>query len=1399
MLDQSSVVKNDVLSSVSDWYEWLSGEEQKTVNAYRTKPELFIGHFRRERDTTAEYKGREVLELLQNAADAAKKIGQQGQVLIELSPAGLIVANSGAAFSTGGVQSLQTPDFSPKFNEGVYIGNKGLGFRAVLNWSDWPVILSQSLALTYCEQYLTRKTEQLCQASPELNSLVQDESQRLNGSVSPGLPFPAFSENGDLSEYMTEASQKAVYQRCQELHLDEKYTTVIGMPFKSEDLYEVAKLQIQTLRPEILLFVHHLDKIAFRLHDEDEYNWSRIKDDDSQMMVMKNGAPIGIWRVFHYEGIVPKEEVDDSQQGQVQFELIVAVPEVQDCGELVASPLFSHFPTNILMPIPVVCHASLELDQSRNHILDKNSNRYVLHELAGFVATIAEQRAVQYPAGCNAGFRLLIPLRSSYPHDLEQMVFPEALLNAARTKCIVPTLGGKAVRYDQAYSVDGADESWLPAEVFEDVTPIADVSERDFFKKLGVKALSDSDFRQRLLAIENLSLGERVRLIVGLIENCVSSSVHSSALLLSSSAESVPDNATVLIAPKESKLPSTPSWVSLRYLDSDLARMLSDRLRVSDSRDLQRKMRSFGLQEYSLANLIQRVIANSNQYAKEEGDSSEMVQKELIQYLFKLFELEDSTKKRPAFPERASLSLININGDRCPVNTLYMGTGYGSDGNIVQSLYGACHPEQLVAAPHALGLKNCEKDELISFMQWIGVSRWPRETSTNCSDTEYKEYLLGTISYPVNFNEYHFNSREEASRNARFFVRDMKNIDGLEAIIESAPTAAIAAWLALDEKMPQLLRAGEWNARFSAKKGNDRNWRSYRGRLPSFIKWKLEGSEWLIAKDGSKMRPKDCVLGTRLNEALFLRPVYPESDVLELYGLDINDLIEGWRRGGVASSIAELEKNRLYELLLEWPERHPDGKSARALYKAVIDAIDTAFGEDRGARSLFFESGKMWSKCGEYYPIGEMRHDDLQGFPQALLDEFTLVDLPHRVGSDKVRRTFGVNSLDKEDIEQRVNSYDLAGNFDVEFQSVKPFWYCLRVAQSSQVQNLESLKRLKLRVCSKISTTLLYQGKTINYSVPVWGWLIDNGVLYVRSDPAKSVNSKSTLLAEAIGAAIASLFRIASGAEFVTMFLTDPEDREALLEQKGIETTTEEMERILKDFGTPVIESVPVLPQGVPVPELEKRTEGKSDSPSTSEPVDSTPSPAPDKVEEADLKVEGKDCVDPKERTKRNITVKRVVNKQGGHTRRVTDYNFVERKALEVEAFFDRFPVLVGHITGYEAPGCDILSFSSAEHRDEFLSGENRDSDRVERFIEVKGRRDKGAAIELRGNEMNAAHERQEKYYIYRMSKNGEGSFELSILNNPMAHKNALEQSIYVDMDRAESLERFNVSGGSAE
>ena len=135
---------------------------------------------------------------------------------------------------------------------------------------------------------------------------------------------------------------------------------------------------------------------------------------------------------------------------------------------------------------------------------------------------------------------------------------------------------------------------------------------------------------------------------------------------------------------------------------------------------------------------------------------------------------------------------------------------------------------------------------------------------------------------------------------------------------------------------------------------------------------------------------------------------------------------------------------------------------------------------------------------------------------------------------------------------------------------------------------------------------------------------------------------------------------------------------------------------------------------------------------------------------------------------------------------------------MEIEESFQssRYPLRVGQLMGSDAPGCDILSFKSAEQRDKFRSGEDRDRGNVLRFIEVKGRKNESAKIELRGNEKNAAVKYNDRYYLYRLYKSNENDYILSILQNPLASDEALEASVYVDIDCAKNMEQYEISGG---
>jgi len=128
-----------------------------------------------------------------------------------------------------------------------------------------------------------------------------------------------------------------------------------------------------------------------------------------------------------------------------------------------------------------------------------------------------------------------------------------------------------------------------------------------------------------------------------------------------------------------------------------------------------------------------------------------------------------------------------------------------------------------------------------------------------------------------------------------------------------------------------------------------------------------------------------------------------------------------------------------------------------------------------------------------------------------------------------------------------------------------------------------------------------------------------------------------------------------------------------------------------------------------------------------------------------------------------------------------------------------RFPLLVGQITGSLAFGCDIISFASNEDREAFKSGANRNLQKITRFIEVKGRKHESGAVELRGNELNAAIENKSQFYIYRLFRSGSDEYQLSILQNPLNQKEALSSSVYVDLNRANETQKFALIGGIAE
>lgn len=1398
---------DSVIPTTSEqWFEVLRAEEQKTKKSFLAKPSNLISNYRGELATSRDYEGREILELLQNAADQAKAANVSGKVIIELTQEGLLIANNGKAFSVGGVKSLQNAHLSPKrLNQQQFIGCKGLGFRSVLNWTHNPIILSGELAIYYSDEVSAIKLQELMVESSELADLVRRErGNNKNGLILPKLPFPGFPIPTSMSGSGSRTTS-FLLDRCR-YWKSKGYTTVIGIPFEKAESFSKAIQQIEFLRPEMLLFVPYLDEVQFVLPEKSPSVWSKEGDDDASL-VMQDGEPLGIWQLFRTQGSVDKSYLDDPKT-DLLYEIVIAVPEVEHRSEFKSSPLFTYFPTEINLPLPVVCHATFELDQSRNQINKLKSNEYVFTQLASFLAEVAEKRASKYPVGANAGFRVAMPL-GEYPESLKRINFPKLLNEACKARTIVPTISGNVSKAADVFSLKGANPDWLPVSGFKNIVPNDD-AEFKWFRELGILELSHKALCEALESLEGIDLEQRVKLILGVKKLPVSTKSYPSSLLLSSDGERIPANADVYIAPKGGVPDLLPGWTKLWFLDVDLQHELMAALHLNDVRSFRSELKQFGLQEYAFGSLIQDLRRQANEQKKRAPEQADNIEQQLLDVIYRLYLAERNEENKPSFPQNTSLKLLSQNGHMVDADKLYMGEGYGLEGTIVQQLYSPSH-DKFVANPEAFDIDSEELTQWSRFLEWLGVAKWPREVKRTNADNRFLQFLADMLKYPLKFDDYIFESKHELA-SAHLALKEYVSLDGLENILVADKYVAVLAWLSKDQRSSLWRNDKTSNATITCYRSGAHKLRQYGEALPSYIHWMMKNTIWMIGSDNQAISPNQAILADALSDSIFPRPAIPQDAAMAEFGIDRTAVISAWRSAGVITNVAELSLDGIYAKLLELPNLKQQLPAAKTLYRWLLGALDTAYGDGGCNKAKFFETGKIWGKKQgqySYCSIHELRYVDNEGLPEELLNRLAIAEIPHRSGSPKVERLFGIKSIDRNEIQQDILSFVQAAtdiDIDLCFQQAKPFFKALRENQSSQVLYRKEIDKLKLKLCSELHLEIRYQDVECSFQLKDWSWSINTDVIYIKT-PKELIDHQSDLLADVIGEALASVYRLANGGEFARLFRCSIKERLQLLSKILGENISVEQLEVLASKENVDLNLGGVL-VNVPVIHAPTIVEDKlPDEPSlVTKPINligvdtggmltSKPEDGFKKDEKlAIIPIPGKQKSVP---NSRKLSIKKISRSGGGG---VASYaplsgDFCERKVLEIEENFEppRFPLLVGQYTGDQALGCDILSFASEEARDQFTSNKNRDLNLVERFIEVKGRTNKQAVIELKGNEKDAAKKYADKYYLYRISQISADTFSLSILKNPLLEPEVIEHAVYIDLDRSSKKEEFEI------
>src|SRR5215471_15566100 len=143
-----------------------AGLRARVLDAWAASPSRFREDANAEEDyALGGYRDRVVVELAQNAADAAVRAGEPGRLRLTLRDGVLTAANTGAPLTSAGVESLSTLRASSKRDAGdggAEVGRFGVGFAAVVAVSDAPRIQSVSGLVSWSRE----RTRELVAAIP---------------------------------------------------------------------------------------------------------------------------------------------------------------------------------------------------------------------------------------------------------------------------------------------------------------------------------------------------------------------------------------------------------------------------------------------------------------------------------------------------------------------------------------------------------------------------------------------------------------------------------------------------------------------------------------------------------------------------------------------------------------------------------------------------------------------------------------------------------------------------------------------------------------------------------------------------------------------------------------------------------------------------------------------------------------------------------------------------------------------------------------------------------------------------------------------------------------------------------------------------------------------------------
>ncbi|MFJ1755646.1 sacsin N-terminal ATP-binding-like domain-containing protein [Kitasatospora sp. NPDC088134] len=425
------------------------------------------------------YRDRLIVELAQNAADAAARAGVPGRLRLILRDGVLAAANTGAPLDAAAVESLSTLRASAKRADArPVVGRFGVGFAAVLAVSDEPAVLGHRGGVRWSLPEARGKVAEI----PELH----DELTRREGHVPVlRLPFPA--EGGTV----------------------EGYDTVVTLPLRDTAAEDLTRRLLAEIDDALLLTLPGLAEIVVETA-EGVRTLTRAEDpprpEQLPTVTVTDDGRRTVWQTVSASGTAAPELLADrttEERARPHWTLTWAVP-VDEHGHprrpATAPVVHAPTPSDEPLGLPALLIASFPLDPTRRHVAPGPLTDFLVERAADAYADLLRARGADVHA------------LDLVPGPLGQGALDNALRTAVLERLpATPFLphppgteqGTPALRPRDAVLLEGADQDVVEAlaPIFPGLLP-AGLERRPELRTLGVRRVPLAEIVDQLGGLE---------------------------------------------------------------------------------------------------------------------------------------------------------------------------------------------------------------------------------------------------------------------------------------------------------------------------------------------------------------------------------------------------------------------------------------------------------------------------------------------------------------------------------------------------------------------------------------------------------------------------------------------------------------------------------------------------------------------------------------------------------------------------------------------------------------------------------------------------------------------------------------------------------------------------------